>query len=130
MQKVLGLLGFLALVAAPFNNASAASITEDLTFSFTSSAPFTIAPFNLAFQSPTSGNLLAGFTPAASYGPGSGTVFSEFVAVDTTQTYTLSFTAFFAGGNFTGGGSIVPDGTLQSISVHFLRPALHFMQRM
>lgn len=115
MPKLLKLVGFLALVAWPLNQASAASILEDLTFSYSSNAPFTIAYPNLAFQSPTSGNLLSGFIPAPSYGPGSGTVFSEIVDLNTTQTYTLSFTAFFTGGSFTGGGSIVPNGTLQNI---------------
>jgi hypothetical protein len=115
MKKVLKLLGFLALVAAPLNHASAASITEDLTFSYASNAPFTIEPFNLAFQTFGSGNLLAGFTPAASYGPGSGVVFNEIVTLNTADTYTLSFTAVFAGGSFNGGGSIVPNGTVQSI---------------
>jgi hypothetical protein len=116
MQKLIKLLGLLALVATPINHASAAMITEDLSFFFSSSAPFTIEPFNLAFQSGSSGNLLSSFTPAASYGPGSGTVFSEIVTLNTLQTYTLSFTAAIPGGFFVGGGSIIPSGSFQSLA--------------
>ena len=112
MYKLLKLLTLLIVVAAPINHASASSITEDLSVFFFTTSSFTLS--NLSFKSPSSGNFLSGFS-GGTFGPGSGTVFSEIVTLDTTQTYTFSFTGSTSGGSFNGSSSLVPDGSHQSI---------------
>jgi hypothetical protein len=114
MQKLLGILGVLALVALPVNQAAATSISEDLTITYDnlSNNIFTLSDFS--FASATSGNLLSG-SIGGSFGYGSGTLFNQIVTVNTGQSYTFSFNGSFPGGSFLGGSSLVATGGPQSI---------------
>lgn len=114
MQRLLGFLGVLVLVGLPVNQASAASISEDLTVTYQnlSGNIFTLSDFS--FSSTSSGNLLTGVS-GGSFGYGSGTLFNEIVTVNTGQSYTFSFNGSFPGGSFGGADSLVVTGGFQSI---------------
>ena len=108
MFKLLSFLGALALMMLPTGQASASSLTEELSIFYTSPGPFTIN--NLFFGIGTNLINLANRNPGPVTGGTNVSLFSQSVTVDTSQKYTFSFGGTFAG----SANDITITGTSQS----------------
>lgn len=116
MIRLFALLVALAVTVLPTSKASATSVTEEITISYTSTGPALLDISNLSFKSASdtilSGLSFLGLTPT------SGTTLLTQVAVlDTLQTYTLSFTGSLPLGD--GLRSLTPSGTTQTIGTSY-----------
>jgi hypothetical protein len=111
MNKLLKVLGIVAVVALASGQANASTLQEDFVFSWSTNGSFTLA--DLSYSSPTSGNLLTGpfTTTSGGFVPAGSGKFSELVSVDTNQSYTTNYTlSHFTGNisNFNVSVSAVP----------------------
>ena len=106
MNKLVKLLGVLAVVGLASGTASAATVLENFTFSWNTNGPWNLS--SLSYASPSSGNLLSGpFTTGPGVnlpsGPGS---FSQVISVDTTQSYTTHYVSSLTGTSFSSNISV------------------------
>jgi hypothetical protein len=89
------LIGAVALLLSSLGTATAASISEDIVISYFGNTSFNLS--NLSFSGPSLTNIFAASiyaTPGGKIVPaGTGTLLSEVVSLDTSQSYTVSFTA-------------------------------------